>query len=265
MFTVFFCFESMHFFLLGVGKMIKESVVHMLCHGIRTTPAIRTTNNMKKPFRSIKSTVTRVMNQFFRDTKLQSQGYGLKHDYSQNDYRSLMCRLYYETGIQEMLETADFESIDSVIPFLGALVNAICRNAKSAEVTEISRRFGNIVNFVFRKSHETCWNDELLALLWSKTANFKSIPRTTISNYQPFSLVTQKWYVRHYFSEAMNQIGCTELVHVGTDEASHKLFKQMYGKSSRRKRTTMDEVVAIENAPENNSVIFESTSKEQFW
>lgn len=70
----------MHIFSLGVRKMIKENVDHMLCDEMRTTPEIKMTNDMMKKFTITKSTVMKVTSKFLRDTEQQCLGYGLERD-----------------------------------------------------------------------------------------------------------------------------------------------------------------------------------------
>lgn len=52
--------------------------------------------------------------------------------------------------------------------------------------------------------------------------------------------------------ETLKQLGVIEYLYVDMYEASHKRFKQIYAKPSRRKQTSMDEVVTIENASKNH-------------
>lgn len=102
-----------------------------------------------------------------------------------------------------MLEESYYESIFNILPFLEALVNAFCGNVESAEVTETFTSYVNMVNFVFRRGFETCWNDESLAFLRSLIVNFKLVARETISKYQQSSLIKRKRHAIDHLCEAL--------------------------------------------------------------
>lgn len=104
-------------------------------------------------------------NKFFRDPELQHPEYGLRIDYSQSDCESSMSYSYAETRIQGLLEASDFDSIEIVLPFVGVLVDAFREKTKSVDVIKAFTRYVDMVNFMFRRRHETCWNEESLGLL----------------------------------------------------------------------------------------------------
>lgn len=105
-----------------------------------------------------------------------------------------------------MLEGFDYDSIDNVWPFIGAPVDAFCENTKLSEVKETSTRHVDLVRFVVRRGHETCWNEESLELLQSQTVNFKVIARITFSTYQPFRLLAQKCHALYHSCKALKQV-----------------------------------------------------------
>lgn len=140
-FTLFFCSKPMYIFLLGVGKMIKKSLVHLLCDKIKS-PEIRTTNNKEKQFWSIKRTFIVVIHKFLLQTVNQCPGYGLELDYFRKERQSPMSDFYTETRIQGILQASDYDSIDNFLPFLGALVDASYGNTKSAKVVKTFTWYG---------------------------------------------------------------------------------------------------------------------------
>lgn len=95
---------------------------------MRATLANRTRNDIEKQFRSNKSTVIRRISKILRNTKQQSPGDGLKLDYSRSDCQSAMSVLYTETGIQGLLLASNYNSIDTVLLFVEALLDTFCGN-----------------------------------------------------------------------------------------------------------------------------------------
>lgn len=78
------------------------------------------------------------MNVFLKETELKSSGYGITIDFSKGDAVSACSSgLLLETGLVRMLEAYDYDSLDQIFPFLGALADVFCCNLKKPEVTRV--------------------------------------------------------------------------------------------------------------------------------
>ncbi|NJK52916.1 MAG: hypothetical protein HC936_08975 [Leptolyngbyaceae cyanobacterium SU_3_3] len=242
-----FRYEPMHCLSLGVGRTLKECIVHMLGDEQRVSSDMRCQNGTMKSFKSIKRTVLSTLNAFLERCSSEAPGYGLKVDFSKPGNSSRLTGLFNENGLHGMLEASDYDAVDNVSPFLGAIVDSLCGLNSTAEVTKAMTEYVDMVNFVFRRHLNFEWTKETIVLLDRRIRSFKKA-KFAFEKYQVSGMHTQKWHALDHLCEAISDVGGIESLHGGIYEASHKRFKLFYSRSSRRKRTAMDEIISMQNA-----------------
>lgn len=71
-----------------------------------------------------------------------------------------------------MLVAHDLEASDKVSPFIGAIVDLICRNEHSSEVTNVDTKYIELLMFVCReKNMQMGWNIISFSVLETKVLN----------------------------------------------------------------------------------------------
>lgn len=80
-------------------------------------------------------TVFSTLNAFSERCSSKAPGYGLKVDFSKAENGDRLTGPYNENGQHGMVEASDFEAVDNVSSFFGALVDAFCGLSRTTDVT----------------------------------------------------------------------------------------------------------------------------------
>lgn len=238
-----FRFEPMHNLSLGVSKMLKDCATIMLRDENRTSPAMITSSGAPRTFKHIRRSVLHALNDFLCDVEKRSPGYGIHCDYSKGECGGRLNGFFTETGIVGMLEAKEYDSVDMVSPFLGAIIDACCGLTDTADVTQSYTDYADLVDFIYRRNDCPGWTEEELSNLSSKIAAFKLRARSTFARYQPSSMGTVKWHLMDHIVADLRAVGGVEYLHGGIYEESHKLFKEDNRLTSRRKASAMAETI----------------------
>lgn len=121
-----FRYEPMHDFSLGITNMMKECYINMLGCWTKTSSALVMTSRVPSSFLAIKRTVLARLNGFLQKTEKKSIGLQLSIDLSKGECSTRISGLSTGNGLLGMLQMSDFQAIDNVSPFLGAVVHLCC-------------------------------------------------------------------------------------------------------------------------------------------
>lgn len=99
--------------------------------------------------------------------------------------------MFHKHVLQGMLETSDFNAVDDVSFFVGALVDTFCGLSSIAEVTTTLTEYIDIVNFVFRRHKSFEWTKEATELFEIYIESFMKKARTAFRNYEASEQLTE--------------------------------------------------------------------------
>lgn len=88
---------------------------------------------------------------FLKKKDLSSPGYGLKFDFLKEENGGRISGLYTETGLFAILEPADFESIDMVSSFFGAIVNRKYGIVNNTQAGKVLTKYVDLLRAIYRR------------------------------------------------------------------------------------------------------------------
>lgn len=238
-----FRFEPMHFLSLGISKMLKECAVEMLKDENRTTSAILSRAGEPRTFKFVRKRVLRCLNEFLRDVESSSRGYGLHVDFSSGESGLRLSGFFTEHGIVGMLEAKDYDVMDMVSPFIGAIIDRCCGLVDVATVTSSFTQYVDLVSFIFRRNMVPGWTNLCLQSLDQEVQDFKHSTFDAFSMYQSSRMGTSKWHFLDHLVGDLRDMGGIEYLSCGQYEYSHRLTKEDYSLTSRRVDTALRETV----------------------
>jgi len=118
-----FRLEPMHPFSLGISKLIKHCAYNMLLDESRKSSSMLTAREAE-PFAVVRRKILFCLNKFLREVEKGSAGMGLQVDFSKGECGGRLSGIFMETGILGMLETKDYNALDTVSPFIGYIIEA---------------------------------------------------------------------------------------------------------------------------------------------
>ena len=237
-----FDYDPMHVLSLGISRLLKECLWELLDDSNRKTSALRTSNGSKKTYKAAKRFVLQSMNHFLLETIESSPGFQMRVNLNKEKGIGRLNGLFLENGLAGLLQASDFDRIDKVSPFLGAMADSFCGNSRKAEITKVYTRYVDLLHFATRNHFVPGWSASDIATLRTMIREFKIVGKQVFGKYQASGLCTQKWHALDHIPEAIMRTGGMEYVHTGVYEAAHKSFKKMYRLSSRRPSSLMDEI-----------------------
>lgn len=103
----------------------------MLGDADRTTSAIKIKSGSKKSYRSIKHVEIQCLNGILRRPSLATPGLSLNFDFSQKDVTTANSGFFCKSGRVGLLEAKDFDDVDKILFFFGAILNVYCEKVGS--------------------------------------------------------------------------------------------------------------------------------------
>lgn len=89
----------------------------------------------------------------------------------------------------------DFDCIDSISPFIGVIVDRLCREVGDAAVTEVFTMYTDIVRKLYQRNGEIGSSEDTEADLTRHIRNSKKRSVEIFSKYQTFEMKTLKWHM----------------------------------------------------------------------
>lgn len=238
-----FRYEPMHNLSLGISKLLKECCVYMLKDTERSSPAMCTMAGLPRSFNTIRKEILHCLNKLLRNVQRSSSGYGLHVDFSKGETAGRLSGFFTETGVVGMLEAQNFDTLDMVAPFLGAVVDTCCGTEEKAPVTNTYVAYSELLDFIYRRRTYPSWNEAELGVLITMIGSFKTIARDTFGKYQASNMGTSKWHALEHVVDNLRDLGGIQYMHGGLYEQSHKNFKEDYKLTSKRVHSAMTETL----------------------
>lgn len=123
----------------------------MLNDNEKTIVTLRSKQGVPKTYKQIRKRVLHELNLFLRRVREDSPGFQLGVDFSKGESSINLSGLFREDGLIGMLEASNFENIDQVSPFLGAVTYVFSVNEATADTTKISTKYSNLLMILNRK------------------------------------------------------------------------------------------------------------------
>lgn len=145
----------------------------------------------------------------------------------------------FDTGVIGMLGASDYDNMDMISPFIGALIDTCCGTTEEAPDTESFTQYLDLTDFIYSRSAVTGWIQEEFKKLTKLISSLKSVARNTFTEYPPSGMGTCKWNYLEHILKRLRELGGLEHLHGGLYEMSHEIFKDDYKLISKRKNSAM--------------------------
>lgn len=109
-----------------------------------------------------------------------------------------------------MLETADFDSIGNVLPFIDGFVDSFRGTGKNAENIRAQAWYVQMVNDLIQRIKLFVWSGDAIRTLQYFTRRVKIADRKAFKKYQNPNMFTQKWHALHHICDAIGHVGNVE-------------------------------------------------------
>lgn len=122
--------EPIHDVSHGIALLIEDCLVNMLRDEHQTTSALETWKAETGTFESVPKTVLLACSEFIRDVEHLFVRNWLHVDFAKGNSLDMLSEFFNETGIVGILEAKDYDKIDLVSPFIGAIIDQLCRRCE---------------------------------------------------------------------------------------------------------------------------------------
>lgn len=101
-------------------------------------------------------------------------------------------------------------------------------------MTNLYSRYVDLVSFIYSRNKEFGWDDKSLTRLKRMIRMFENHLWRVFQSYESFRMRALKWHGLDHLPENLCHTGGVEFLTRSLCERSHRLFKDMYGRASRR-------------------------------
>lgn len=145
-----------------------------------------------------------------------------------------------------MLEGSDFENIEQVPPFFGAIDDSHC-GFESTLVTKTFTVYVKMTKSIYHEKEIHGWKIEELDDYCIRIKNTKEFAEEVFQPYRPSDMGIQNFQAFDHIPQLLKRLEGVEFAHAGPYDAANKDFKNDYRTSSRQRRLVMDHVIARQN------------------
>lgn len=139
------------------------------------------------------------------------------------------------------LDASDYEKVDKVSQFQGAIIDRCCGFTEATEATTAYAQYVDIVRMYFRNYENTAWALSKIRILKDDIEAYISHCGDLFSPYQASCMGVSKLHDLTHIPDALWGTGEIEYSCGGLYKMTHKAFKDVYRNTSRRKATAMKE------------------------
>lgn len=175
--------EPMRVLSLGISTLLKECTLEMLRNEELYTSAIRYSLGNWLSFKASRRRKLRCLNLILVEVEHNSTGFSLHADFSRGDKGCCLAGLFTEAGIAGKLGAKDYDRVDNVAPFLGAIVDCCRDTVKDCPVTFLFTFYADIVSKLYCRRLSSSWNKEEFEELDKMIKLFKRQARQTFEKY----------------------------------------------------------------------------------
>lgn len=137
------------------------------------------------------------------------------------------CELFKIDGLVEMLEAKGHQNIFIVFRFLDAIVDACFGYFEKSIVTQIVRKFVQLMDFVKQRKMLPISDIGELTILNNMISDFKTLCVQAFRCFQASVMGTSKWHILDHLESDLKRCRCFSYLSAHIFEVSHKLFKQI--------------------------------------
>lgn len=156
-------FESMHN-LSGVSCVAKKCLWNTLRDDSRKTFSIKAASGSSQTFEAVKRSVLSSLNKFLFDSQ-KLLVYGVQLNFQKLVPTSQLNELFTETDLAGMLQAFDCDTIETVLPFIGAMVDECCNFLTTAEIMKVFAKCVDSINLTFQRHQDPRWARKEISLL----------------------------------------------------------------------------------------------------
>lgn len=196
----------------------------MLNDESRKTFALKSGFGSSKTFKSVRKMILSALNRFLAESNIPLKGCGIWLDFRKSYQTKYLNGFFRDAGLTGRLEASDYDAVDLVSLFLGALADEFCGLYKTAEVTKVFTQYVNNVNFVFKKFLDTGWSDDKTPKLERDIISSKTFKLQIFSAYKPSGMASQQWHALDHICDAIRELGDVTYLHAVVFRNSHKRF-----------------------------------------
>lgn len=235
----------MHTLSFGISKHLKQCLSNYLSNGERRLKSISYTSGAEKPFHSIRRLVLGQNRCFLREPELIFPGFGLKSDFLKEVSGDRLSGVYNETGLLGMLKSADFEFIDLISSFIGAIVDISWGNVNNALETKVITEYCKLLRAIYRRELNIRWTKSELQSLKRTIKKLKDYSRNVFEAYHVSGMRTFKWHCLEHVVDTLKVDCGLEHLHSVYYEKAQKIFQRRCKETTRQNRSRMKETLKL--------------------
>lgn len=145
-----------------------------------------------------------------------------------------------------MLDAKDFELIDLVLPFIGAIADRLCGICEGLTTLSFVRCVEPLQLFI-RYRRPPGWSLEKSRPLRRVMKEFQKASACAFMNYQFSGTLPSKWHALNHLADNIEDVGCIEVLHGGKYESAHKKFKVLYLLTIKCRIEAFQETIQLHN------------------
>ena len=235
-----FTFEPLHNIYLGLSKLLKEMCCQRLCDDTFST-VMQDADGRYKRFPEIRTALLNGMNHILSCIQRDSPATAFKIDFSDAGKSGSYNGFFVKDGLRGMLEAKDHRAVDQVMPFLAMFLDRFCGEVVS---TSIFTEYAEITMLMFRRNMDPGYNAREIGELQQRINRFKEKVKDAYGRYQSSEMGTPKFHMLDHVCYDIKRMGGLQFGDSSYFERAHVGLKERFCESSRRKSSTMDEVVS---------------------
>jgi hypothetical protein len=210
-----------------------------------------------RKLKSARVEILKKCNAFLRRINTGSPCVGLNFDFSKAGTNEVLSDLFTATGFAAMLEAKDLAGVDQVMPSVVALLDRLCGTTAAGPRTTVCVVYQHMVATATSLFSERLYNCRARSIIQANL-RVQGKNNRAFGRYQRSGMAFPKFRALQHLVADIEE--CSSLLNVSADsyETSHRVFKDAFKQTSKRKGTGQDE--ALERVGRTQGAIDASTA-----
>lgn len=134
--------------------MLKECLLSMSRDDKRATNVLKSRKGRNSSYEEISRNVYQFLNEFLKETELISGGFGRTTDFLMSEGSKSHTGVFYDTRPVEFLVASDYNSINQIPSFLGAIEDTFRENVYNPEKSWVTTSFVELLRVIHRYNRD---------------------------------------------------------------------------------------------------------------
>ena len=245
-------YERMHNIHLGLTRMLCDLFQERMTSKTMESSIVVSKAGEPKKFFQIRTTVLRACNYLLSWCDKYSREARFRLDFSKQKSQRGLDGFFTNDGIIGMLEAKDLYGILQIMPFFGAVGDRFCGQQRHCPTVSLFVLYANIafrileVDPTGRNGHQVHGMTEAnVRTLAQDITRFKTLALSLYQAFQASGMCTNKFHLLSHVPEDIRRSGTLSVFDASAFEASHKLSKDAFRATSRRRTSATQETVRV--------------------